>query len=33
MPGEAAELARFVETFVNAPETTEFEQRLRFLEA
>ena len=31
--GEAAELAKLVETFVKAIEANEFEQRLRALEA
>jgi Family of unknown function (DUF5681) len=33
MLGEAAELAKLVETFVKAIETNEFDQRLRALEA
>jgi hypothetical protein len=31
-PGEAAELAKLVETFVSAVEATEFDRRLRILE-
>jgi hypothetical protein len=33
MLGEAAEFAKLLETYMRALETTEFEQRLRFLEA
>jgi hypothetical protein len=31
-PGEAAELAKFVEAFVRALEASEFDQRLRNIE-